>query len=448
MRMNKINILQMANSLGIGGTEKCLETFTRFLNKDIFNVCVCGLQGGIREQLLRKDGFDVRIVGDNYESLTRLIREKEIHISHIHRSGQSEPLTMNAVKKANVPVVLETNVFGLYDDSESGKLIDAHLLISKTVGLRYAKKAGISPDRFLRKCRVIYYPVDLGEFKEHGVSDKQISKFKLDIGVERNTPLICRVGRPDLAKWDTFPVDMMACLARKLPEARYLIVGGIPREIKRKIGKLGLKENFIETSFAIKEKLVQIYCSIDVLAHSSKIGESFGYTIAEAMSAGKPVVVNSTPWADNAQVELVDNQKTGFVTKTPRTFAAAVAYLIENRKEAKKMGIAGRQKVEREYEARKTTKILEKIYLELLRKKGVTVRQDLIKEYEDVQYFPSDCDILNYPTEYKKRLNNCFGESYSIEKLKFRSKWAKECLRNLRRNRSRIRQFDKNTKRA
>ncbi len=426
-----MNIMQICNQLEVGGTERVLEIITRFLNKDIFNVYVCGIQGGIREKMLREDGFDVYIVDANYENLVQLMKDKRIDIVHIHRSGENEPLPIKAAKKANVPAIIETNVFGKYDNSEAGKLIDFHLQISKTASLRYVQNAGTSINRFLNKCRVLYNPVNLEEFDKYRASEKQMWRFKSETGVDKNTPLICRVGRPDINKWDSFLVDMMAYLVRKVPDVRFLIVGGLPRLVRRKIEKLGLEENFIETGFASEDKLIVIYCSIDLLAHSSRIGESFGYTIAEAMAAGKPVVVNSTPWADNAQIELVDNGKTGFVMNTPKTYAGAVAWLIENKKEAKKMGLAGRKKVEREYDARKITKMLERLYIELLIEKGVSVGQDLINKYKEIQYFPTDSDILNYPKEYKKRLNNRYGESSSIEELRFKFKWLLMRVKNL-----------------
>jgi len=45
-KMKKINILQVCNQLGIGGTERALQTFTEYLNKDIFEIYVCGIFEG------------------------------------------------------------------------------------------------------------------------------------------------------------------------------------------------------------------------------------------------------------------------------------------------------------------------------------------------------------------------------------------------------------------
>lgn len=430
--MNKINVLQVCNQIGIGGTEKTLQIFTEYLNKDIFNTYVCGIfDGGIREKILREKGFKTYVVYGDREKLFQLLKDKKVDIVHVHRSGKSEGFVLETAKKAGVPVIVETNVFGLYDNSETEKMIDIHLLVSKTISLKYIKNAGISLNEFLNKCRVMYNPVSLEEFEKYKPSEEQIWQLKSEIGIDKNIPLICRVGRPDIAKWSSFLVDIMSYLVKKLPEVKVLIVGGIPEQIKRKLEKLKLEKKFIDVGFVSEDKMVQIYYSIDILAHCSRIGESFGYTIAEAMAAGKPVVVNSSPWADNAQIELVDNGKTGFVANTPRTYADAIVYLIENRKEAKKMGLVGLEKAKRQYEARRITRMLEKIYLELLTKKGGNIDKDLIDNYENVQFFPTDYDILNYPIEYNKRLADCFGKPYLIERLKFELKHSTKGLLNI-----------------
>jgi hypothetical protein len=57
------------------------------------------------------------------------------------------------------------------------------------------------------------------------------------------------------------------------------------------------------------------------------MGESFGYGIAEPMNLGKPVVTNSTPCLDQAQIELVRHGETGFVIGTSWTLSDAILTL-------------------------------------------------------------------------------------------------------------------------
>ena len=405
----KINVLQVCNQLGLGGTEKTLQIFTENLDKNIFNVYVCGvMQGGERERLLKNKGFDVFIIGDNDQHrLIKLMKEKNIHLVHIHRAGMEEPFVILAAKKAAVPVIIETNVFGLVDKSKSGKLLDHHLFVSKMCALRYQKWTRTSNEDFYKYCKVLYNPIDLDSFE-----NKKIQNLRTKLGFDQNETIIGRVGRADIGKWGDLCLNMIPHLLKNIPNVRYIIVG-TPESKKQKMVK-----NVIYLENLSEDDLIEFYNSIDVLAHSSKIGESFGCTIAESMAAKKPVVVNSTPLADNAQIELVDNGITGFIANSPKEYAEAISFLLKNEHKRYEMGLAGYEKAKREYDAKKSTTILEKIYINILKEKGFKIDHEIIKKYETVDYFPSKDDIGTFEREYKKRLRNCFWKidtSYKFE---------------------------------
>src|ERR1700730_5737136 len=48
------------------------------------------------------------------------------------------------------------------------------------------------------------------------------------------------------------------------------------------------------------------------------------------MNYGKPVIANSTPWQDQAQIELVRHGECGFIASTPRTIADAILKLAHD----------------------------------------------------------------------------------------------------------------------
>ena len=211
---------------------------------------------------------------------------------------------------------------------------------------------------------------------------------------------------------------MMPYLTEKIPNIKYVIVGS-PQSKKNEILN---NINFLDK--LSENEVIQFYNLIEVLAHSSKIGESFGYTIAESMAAGKPVVVNSTPLVDNAQIELVDNGITGFVANTPKDYANALIFLLKNKDKSKEMGQAGYEKVKKCYDARKLTKILEKLYIDILKEKQFEIESSIVKRYEKIEYFPSKDEIDNFEREYEKRLENCFGKMdlfYKLEVLSYKS---------------------------
>jgi len=419
--MDKINVLQVCNQLGLGGTEKTLQVFAKYLNKDLFNVYICAIhRGGEREGMLKDMGLEVYVIDSNKKRLIDLMIGKNIHILHVHRAGVDEPLAIMAAQEARVPAIIETNVFGMVDRGEVGKLIDRHLMVSKMCALRYRSWSKMRDEEFGRKVNVVYNPVDMAEFENRDFSDEKLRQLRHELGIAPNDYVIGRIGRPDTAKWSGLCINMMTHLTREIPNVKYVIVG-IPEAKISEIGKRGLASNFVfmETT-SDPQKVSDFYKLIDVLAHSSRMGESFGCTIAEAMACRKPVVVNSTPLKDNAQIELVDNGKTGFIANYPKTFAEALTILLRNQDKAREMGLAGYAKVKREYEAKMVTRILEKIYVEVLQEKGVMTDDRIKTKYEDVKYNPSREDIDKFAQEYERRLFDCFGKVNRFEILAYR----------------------------
>lgn len=422
--MNRINVLHICNQLSVGGTERALEVFAKTINKTYFNVYVCGIyEGGVREQLIKQNGIEVFVASGNKEKLYKFCKDKAINVLHIHRSGKKEGFAIETAKRAGVPVIVETNVFGLCDSGLTEAMIDSHLLVSKMLTLKYVKNAHISVDQFINKGCVIYNPLNLKDFLSFKPSRKRIDDLKLELGVDKETPLICRVGRPDPWKWSSFTVDSLSHIVKQVPDVKLVIVGGISQNIKERIKKKKLLENVIETGPVSEEKLIELYHTIDILTHSSRIGESFGYTIAEAMAAGKPVVVNSTPWVDNAQIELVDHGITGYIANTPKTYADAVVHLLSKPKIREDFGRCGKEKVNKLFDATKITPMVEKIYLELLAQKDKYFDRNLISDYDNVEIHPTNQEILNFSNEYRDRLSKSYCNQYNLlEKFALRFK--------------------------
>lgn len=88
--------------------------------------------------------------------------------------------------------------------------------------------------------------------------------------------------------------------------------------------------------------------------------ESFGLVLLEAMACGKPCLASDLPGVRT----VVDNHKTGFLVKPGQAddLAEKIEILLANNDLAKKMGEAGRKKVEEKYSWKCIAKKLEKLY--------------------------------------------------------------------------------------
>jgi hypothetical protein len=100
------------------------------------------------------------------------------------------------------------------------------------------------------------------------------------------------------------------------------------------------------------------------------VGESFGYTLAEAMAWGLPVLVDSTPWADNAQIELVGHEAQGLIAGRPAAFSAALLRLAQGQALRQRLGRLARAEAAR-FEVGALTRSLEGVYARALLLQGV-----------------------------------------------------------------------------
>lgn len=406
--MKKINVLQVCSSyLGLGGIEKSLQIITKYLDKNIFDISVCVfVPGGVRERAIKEMGIKVYNVNKSPEKFVKLIRNKKIHVVHFHGAGKEFPVFTKAAKEAGALAIILMDAGGKMIDPKTSKLIDRHL-ISKMIALRYKKWCRISNEEFHKNCRVLYYPIDLDETERFKMSNDEILRERKKLGIESNDLIIGGIGRPDISKWGNV-IDIILYLIKRVQNVKYLVMG-LPELKKMEIRKRNLDKYFVYLS--PDPNVEKFYCLIDIFVlSSSRGGESFGRTTAEAMSFKKPVVARSTPLADNAQIELVDNGETGFVVYSSNAIAEAIAYLASNKAEVRRMGLAGYMKVKREYEAKKITKLLEKRILELLMAKDIEIPQKILKKYEKISQFPSRKDIDDFEFEYQRRLKDCFGK--------------------------------------
>ncbi|MBB5637802.1 glycosyltransferase involved in cell wall biosynthesis [Pedobacter cryoconitis] len=356
--MKKIKIIEAGNELGLGGTEYTIQLISKFLNKENFEVTVLGIkEGGARVKLIQDLGINVVVLNGDLTRFAALLQGADVF--HWHGDGSLNPAVFNIVKANKPKLVLMTNVFGLYDHSEFYDLIDYDLFISKMILVRRMYADRYLKDNFASKRKVLPYPVDVKHINSFLPSVNQVKAFKRKNNLQ-DFFIVGRIGRVDNAKFDLITLDGFAEFAKKVSNARFLLVGATT-EILLHAKSLDISDKLIvfDTTPDL-DKLMWYYGAIDVFLAASKIGESFGMVIAEAMAAGVPVVTISTPDRDNAQIELVDNGQTGFVVERNKNkIANVLAFLYEDEKIREILGESAKRKVAKDYRADKIVRSLE-----------------------------------------------------------------------------------------
>jgi glycosyltransferase involved in cell wall biosynthesis len=341
--VGKIKVLHICNQLALGGAEKTLQVFCKYLDKSRFEVFACGrLGGGVRVAELEKGGIPVILRPAN---INELVRDLKIDIYHMHRSGHYEPGWIPE-KEAGWPRIVETSIFGDVDHVDDA-LIDCHLFVSQFLRNQYIRKYG---QRSGAQYEVLYNPVDFDECAN---------------GTKNFDHTIGRCSRPDDQKWHDVCVDSLPKVFRKVPQTRCIFQGATDR-VKTRLTALGLigRVELVEPSIHVSD----LYRQLDIFTHGARIGETFGLVIAEAMAYKIPVVTLSTPQRKkaNAQTELVENGVTGFVCTSTRQYADAVVELLKNETIRSQFAQRGFEKAWEQFEAGRLTRKLEEIYSRLM----------------------------------------------------------------------------------
>jgi glycosyltransferase involved in cell wall biosynthesis len=348
----------VCNSFSMGGTAKAAVTYA--LNHDRARVsprAIALSEPGLRAAELEAAGIEVLCAEDDPERLARQLRGVEV--VHVHRAGMAEPIVPAACRLAGVEALVETNVFGWRDASTDDAQFAAHLLISQMCAMRYRERAGLDLQSFHRRHRTLHYPVDVDALRADAMSRSEAHAL---LGLDPERPTVVRVGREDDRKWGDILVAMVPHLLRLVPDVQVVLVGATTHRLAQ-LRRLGVLERVrCMPSSSEARRLAAFYCAADVFASASSIGESFGLAIAEAMTLGTPVVTSSTPWTDNAQVEVVDNGVTGWVANHPRTFAEAVADLLGDDRRRRVFGAAAAEKVDAYWHPSTLTRTLEELF--------------------------------------------------------------------------------------
>lgn len=340
--MARIRVLHCCNILDLGG-EKSILIHCKYADRTRFEVFACGrLAGGRRVPEFEKLNIPVYVAP---LSIDALLDELKIDIYHVWRGGDYEPGSLPKHKRKGLRIV-ETNIFRAIDHAEN-YLIDCHLFPSNFCKHTYLASYGAIPHK---RYETLYHPIDFEEFP------RRPKTFQCAFG---------RVSRPDDQKWHDICVKIIPKVFKKVPEARCLIMGATDKKLAlmRALGVLDRVELF-ENSLDV----AGFYQQLDVFIHGSRVGETFGCVIAEAMANRLPVVTISTPrrGKSNAQVELVEDGVTGFVCRFRWPYADAVVELLRNHPLREKMGHRGYDKAREEFEASKLTRKLEGIYCDVM----------------------------------------------------------------------------------
>jgi glycosyltransferase involved in cell wall biosynthesis len=339
-----MKIVAFVNILGLGGTEKAACRWAQGLKECGHAVTMLTLIDGPRRTELEERRIPVRVVPAESAKVAATLRECAPEIIHTHAPGHPQMGDVLGEALATMPKipVVQSNVFGHLMNPKEDSWTDFRLFISWTSCVQAAQRVGRRLDEsFFRRASVAVYPVD----PLAPASQADIIAFRKRLGVVEGEVLFGRLSRPDPSKWTELAVKAFQ-IAMRRDRTIKLLLREPPKTVAERLRASPNANRFIILPATSDPSELQLTMSaLDVVLHTSLIGESFGYGIAEPMNLGKPVISHSVPWADQAQIELVRHNECGFVASTPRTMANAILRLAESSTLRQEMGAEGQRNV-------------------------------------------------------------------------------------------------------
>ena len=315
------------NTLGLGGTEKAAGRWARGLQIRGHAVTVLSLADGPRRAELASFNIPVRTVAARAAEVAEVLRELGPDVIHAHVPGfpHAGDVLGGALKSlpSKIPVV-QTNVFGRLENPREEAWTDFRLFVSWTSCVQAARRSFKKLDEdFFRRNSVAVNPLDADD----GPAAAEVADFRRRHGLLPEEVVFGHLGRPDPIRWDRLPIEAFRRALRRQGRLR-LLLREPPPEIAAALRHGPDADSFLILPVTTEAPELRLTtAAMDVVLHYSKVGESFGYGIAEPMNLGKPAIVNSTPWQAQAQLELARHGECGWVASTTETMADAIVKL-------------------------------------------------------------------------------------------------------------------------
>ena len=232
-----------------------------------------------------------------------------------------------------------------------GRFADAFVAVSGEDRRKMIEVEGVDPDKIRLIANGIPDPP--------GGSGEEVRR---ELGIDASAPVIGVVCELRAQKALEVLFEAAVLLREEFPGLAVLVAGDGPerQRLEAEVQRLHVKDTV--RLLGIRRDVPALLDALDVAVLSSDY-EGSPLSVMEYMAAGKPVVstrVGGLP-------ELIEEGRQGLLVepRSPEALAEAVGRLLRDPEEARRMGVAGRERQQREFSLDAMVRRVEQLYEEL-----------------------------------------------------------------------------------
>jgi glycosyltransferase involved in cell wall biosynthesis len=367
-RAKRVRLLQVVPSLAIGGLERVVETLTRTVDRDRFEVAVaCLREKGPFAEGLESEGFEVHVTSPTpghpsrwaFRALRHFIREWGPDVVHTHNT---EAFLEGAMASVGSGVTTLVHTDHARDFPDKWRYMAAERLAS-TVAYRVVGVSEATTENLHRYVRIprkklitIENGVDGAPFRT--AVDR--SGARASFGIDAGQPVIGLAARLETQKGIDYLLQALPAVLTAVPDCLLLIAGTGSQEgeLRRETERLGLSEQV--RFLGDVHEIAQFLSVLDLFLIPSR-WEGLPMALLEAMAASRTVVAATVGGIPG----VISHGENGWLVPPgdPEALSAGIITLLSNPALRGGLATSALQTFESRYSAEVMARRYEALYL-------------------------------------------------------------------------------------
>jgi heptosyltransferase-1 len=221
---------------------------------------------------------------------------------------------------------------------------------------------------FPRSLRKVYEGINLQKFHPSNSG----AAVRKEQGIPEGAPLVGMISRLDPWKGPDVFLQTAAIVHKNFPSAHFLVCGGeieghegLEARLKGMAQSLGIGNITHFTGWQYQnDRIPEVFRALDISVQCPVYPEPYGLVNIEAMASGIPVVAPAL----GGPLEICKDGETAILVlpQNPESAAGAVVTLLQDKENAKRMGLKGRERAETYFDMTRCIRDLEAVYAEIL----------------------------------------------------------------------------------